>query len=589
MASAIPPSPGPRQVGALALLRRWKLWLFPTVLSGLVAMFLSLLYMGGIVDPSRSLHHLPIALVNGDTGPPPPGQQQNVGAQVAAAVVAGTPSGQVSWHRESLARAQDELASGKVYGALVIPADFTASIAALTTPNATGRPTLTVLTNPSAGSLASSLASQITQGAAQQSAATIGKQLSANAAAGGADATTSLLLADPVAITTRPGYPISSHSGLGLTAFYYTLLLVLAGFVGGNIIHNGVDTALGYADTEIGPLHTRRPTVPISRTQTLLLKMGMTAGIALVTSSLVMVATVSILGMDAPHAGLLWLFSYCAALAVGLGVQAINAAFGGIGQLISMFVFIALALPSSGATVPLEASPGFYRFLGNFEPMRQLVGGVRAIIYFDARADAGLTRGWVMIAIAIAAALLFGFLMTRYYDHKGLHRLTPQPPRTVSDGRRQCLEPSQELRARRPGAGLRQPQQLPRHQHFNGQSTRCPRSPDHAPWAQPSSKTLSAPLAGSLPSAAWLTSSSPTRASPYSTTRWRRTARTSTRISASPSTSTPVRCWTSAAGRACSRCYWPTVDSRSPAWTRPPPPRCGPRQTGCGAHPLAAR
>jgi YhgE/Pip-like protein len=427
MASAIRPNPAGTHVSVAVLLRRWKLWLIPTVLSGLVALGLSLLYMGGIVDPVRSLYHLPIALVNGDTGPPPPGQQQNIGSQVAAAVVAGTPPRQVSWHQEDLHRAQDELASGKVFGALVIPADFTSAITALTTPNAAGRPTLTVLTNPSAGSLASSLAGQITQSAAQKASATIGGQLAANAAAAGSAATTRVLLTDPIAITTRPGYPIGAHSGLGLTAFYYTLLLVLAGFVGGNIIHNGVDTALGYADNEIGPWHTRRPTVPISRTQTLALKMAMTAGISLVTTSLVMLATVSILGMDAPHAGLLWVFSYCAALTVGLGVQAINAAFGGIGQLVSMFVFIALALPSSGATVPLQASPPFYRFLGQFEPMRQLVGGVRAIIYFDARADAGLTRGWVMITIGFVAALLFGFLMTQYYDRRGLHRLTPQP------------------------------------------------------------------------------------------------------------------------------------------------------------------
>lgn len=108
-------------------------------------------------------------------------------------------------------------------------------------------------------------------------------------------------------------------------------------------------------------------------------------------------------------------------------MQAINAAFGGIGQLISMFVFIVLGLPSSGATVPLHAVPGFYRFLSHFEPMRQLSDGVRAILYFDARADAGLTRAWTMIAIGAAVGLLFGFLMTRYYDRKGLHRMTPQP------------------------------------------------------------------------------------------------------------------------------------------------------------------
>ena len=204
-------------------------------------------------------------------------------------------------------------------------------------------------------------------------------------------------------------------------------MLVLGGFIGGNLISSSVDTALGYADSEIGPWHTRRPTVPLSRTQTLVLKMLMTAGISVLTTTLVMVATVAILDMDAAHLPLLWIFSYCATVAVGLGVQAINAAFGGIGQLVSMFVFIALALPSSGATVPLEATPGFYRFLGVFEPMHQLSAGVRSILYFDAHADAGLARAWIMIAIGSALSLAFGFAMTHYYDHRGLRRLTPQP------------------------------------------------------------------------------------------------------------------------------------------------------------------
>ncbi|GAA3837462.1 YhgE/Pip domain-containing protein [Streptomyces coacervatus] len=414
------------QARAVTLLGRPKLWLMPTVLTGLLALLLALLYMGGIVNPQGALHHLPIALVNGDTGKPPAGQKQNAGTQIAAAITSDTSNDKAEWRTLSLAEAKDELDSGKVYGALVIPADFTASITALTTADATTRPTMTVLTNPGKGSLGSSLASKITTTAAQQASQTIGKQLTA-AAGTQANSTTKLLLADPVNVVTQVGHPIGSHSGLGLSAFYYTLLLVLAGFMGGNVISNAVDTSLGYADTEIGPLHTRRPTVPISRTQTLLLNMVMTAGITVVSVSLIMLATITILGMDATHIPLLWIYSYCAALAVGLGVQAINAAFGGVGQLVSMFVFIVLGLPSSGATVPLQAVPGFYRFLSHFEPMRQLSDGVRAILYFEARGDAGLTRSWIMIAIGASLALLFGFAMTRYYDRKGHKRLTPQP------------------------------------------------------------------------------------------------------------------------------------------------------------------
>ncbi|POX56194.1 ABC transporter [Streptomyces sp. Ru71] len=414
-------------VRAFAVARHGRLWLVPTALCALVALFLTLLYMGGILDPNGNLRRLPIALVDTDQGPPLPGQQQTLGAQVSRSVVAATPAGTVQWRRLSPTQLRDQLASGKVYGALVIPADFTTSVAALTTPRASARPALTVLTNPGLGSLGSSLASQISQRAAHQASLTIGRQLMKQASSQGVDATTRALLGDPITVTTRVGHPIGRHSGLGLTAFYFTLLLVLTGFVGGNIINSGVDSGLGYTDTEIGPWHTRRPTVPISRTQTLLLKMLMTAGIMVLTTSLLMIAAIAILGMDASHLPLLWIFSYCASLAVGLGVQAINAAFGGIGQVVSMFVFIALALPSSGATIPLEAVPGFYRFLALFEPMRQLTDGVRSILYFDARADAGLTRGWTMVAIGFALALLFGFAMTLYYDHKGLHRLIARP------------------------------------------------------------------------------------------------------------------------------------------------------------------
>ena len=418
------PDTGP-QARAATLLRRPKLWLLPTILTGLLALLLSLLYMGGIVNPQRDLHDLPIALVNADTGKPLPGQKQNLGTQISSAITADTSSETAEWRTLTRAQAQDELASDKVYGALVIPPDFTDSVAALTTAKATERPVITVLTNPAKGSLGSSLASKITTTAAQQASLTIGRQLAT--AAAGADSTQKLLLADPIAVTTQVGHPLGDHSGLGLSSFYYTLLLVLAGFIGANVISNGVDTALGYADNEIGPWHTRRPTVPINRTQTLLLKMAMTASITVLSVSLVMLACVSVLGMDATHIPLLWIYSYCACLAVGIGVQAINAAFGGIGQLVSMFVFIVLGLPSSGATVPLQAVPTFYRFLSHFEPMRQLSDGVRAILYFDARGDAGLTRAWVMIAIGAVIGLLFGFAMTAYYDRKGHKRLTPQP------------------------------------------------------------------------------------------------------------------------------------------------------------------
>ncbi|MFI6447210.1 YhgE/Pip domain-containing protein [Kitasatospora sp. NPDC050543] len=425
--------PAPQaQVTAGQVLRNPRIWVFPTVLVGLLALLLSLIYMGGVLDPRGHLHRMPIGLVNADQGAVVAGQQTNLGARVTAGIAAAPdPEEQISWRQLDQAGAMQGLASGKLCAVLEVRPDFTAAVAQLgaTTglPEAP-QPRMTVFTNPGAGSLASSLATSIAQQAAHQASLELGRTLLAQLPQQGAQATNAerIQLADPATIDSAVGHPIGSHSGLGLTAFYYTLLLVLSGFLGANIIANGVDVSLGYAASELGPWRTQLPTVPITRTRTLMITCTMSVVLSLLTSSLVMLACVTILGMDASHLPLLWVFSVCASAAVGLGVQALLAAFGGIGQLISMFVFIALSLPSSGATIPLQALPGFYRWLSEFEPMRQLTDGVRAILYFDAQGEAGLTRAWIMIAIGVVAALAFGFAMTTYYDRKGLHRIVPE-------------------------------------------------------------------------------------------------------------------------------------------------------------------
>ncbi|MEU9014346.1 DUF3533 domain-containing protein [Streptomyces sp. NPDC048479] len=414
------------------VLRNPKIWVLPTVIVGVLSLLLSLIYLGGILNPRSDLHRMPIGMVNADRGATVMEQRVNLGARITAGIkTSPDPRDQVSWRVLDAAEARDGLASGKLYGVLEVPQNFSASVAALETTGqkAPDRPTMTVLTNPSAGSLGASLATSIAQQAAHAASKQLGRSLTERLQARDGQVTNAerLLLADPVSVEVKVGHPIGTHSGLGLSAFYYTLLLVLVGFLGGNVISNSVDVGLGYAASEIGPLRRQRPTVTISRTHMLMVTCAMSVVLSLLTSSLILLASVAILGMDAPHIPLLWLFSVCASATVGVGVQALNAAFGGIGQLMSMFVFIALSLPSSGATIPLQALPTFYRVLSYFEPMRQLTDGVRAILYFDARADAGLTRGWTMMGIGLVAALLFGFAMTTYYDRKGLHRIVPEP------------------------------------------------------------------------------------------------------------------------------------------------------------------
>ncbi|MFI9504841.1 YhgE/Pip domain-containing protein [Nocardia sp. NPDC052566] len=410
------------RVTAGQVLRSRKMWIPAAVILSLFSFFLSLTYMGAIVNPQQAMRELPVGLVNADTG----AGQIDFGQQLTAGIAGASTDGKVAWKQLTEQQARDEMAKGKLYGALVVPENFTASVLALGGPAQPGaqRPTVTVLTNPAAGSLASSMATSVAQQAAHSASTQLGARLTAQTAAH-QPATTGaqqFLLADPIAVRTDVGHALSGNSGLGMTAFFYMLLLVMCGFIGANVLHGLVDSGLGFGPSDFGPWRSHRPTAPIDRRHTLFTAWGLLAGLAVPMAALVMLACVTVLGMDAGHLPLLFTFSYCAIVVVGISCLSVLATFGTPGILVTTFVFIALAIPSSGGTIPLETVPGFYRAISSFEPMRQLTDGVRAILYFDAAGDAGLNRAWTMMGFGLLLALALGYGATTLYERKGLHR-----------------------------------------------------------------------------------------------------------------------------------------------------------------------
>ncbi|MFD3613651.1 DUF3533 domain-containing protein [Streptomyces sp. NPDC058676] len=410
------------------VLRAKPLWIANGVITGVLALLFTVFYVGANIDPVDHMEKLPVGLVNADKGAAVGGKQVNLGAQITGSIEKSTASGdRIDWKVMDEKEMKEELGEGKLYGALVVPADFTSATTALTgtaTTDTPARPTLTVLTNQSAGSMGSSLARTATTQAAANASLQVGKELTAQSTGQAKlPAAARVLLADPAAVTVEDGHPLHSHSGLGLTAFYYALVLVVCGMLSANVISGQVDHALGYTHNDMGPLRLHRPLIRATRVQTLAISSTLMAGLSLLMGTLVMVGAVGIMGMDASHLPLLWLYSVCAIAVSGIGALTLLAVFGTPGMLVVTLVFIAMAVPTAGATTPIEALPGFYRFLAEFEPLRQITGGIRSILYYDAQADAGLARGWVMMAAGLVAAALFGFGVLRWYDRKGLHRI----------------------------------------------------------------------------------------------------------------------------------------------------------------------
>jgi uncharacterized phage infection (PIP) family protein YhgE len=212
---------------------------------------------------------------------------------------------------------------------------------------------------------------------------------------------------------------------LGLSPFYMALLTLFCGFLGATIVNSVVDAGLGYATTEAGPRWSQRPPVPINRWQTLLVKWAIVVALSAVLTAVVLVVAAGVLGMDAPHPALLWLFTWLCAASVGVGTIVLFAVAGTFGQLIGLLIFVYAGLASAGGTVPVQALPGFFRFLSNFEPLRQVLAGTRSIMYFNAQADAGLTRGTLAAGLGLLFWLAVGTAIVKWYDRKRLYRLDP--------------------------------------------------------------------------------------------------------------------------------------------------------------------
>ncbi|WP_330231667.1 SNG1 family protein [Nocardia sp. NBC_00508] len=400
------------------------------------AALLATMYLGYSGNTEENLHDFPVALVNQDVGDTIDGKPADIGAQVTDALVAGISSEKIDLRVVGIAEARKQLQYGRVYGAIVIPSDFTKRLAILgaaaVVPGEIERPVITVHTNPRIGPYTTGIMQRIADRALNQVDETVGKNLTdqVNAALAGTpgaptelSGATRLMLTDPVQIVTAPYRPMEDSAGQGLVAFFYTLILLLAGFTGAMIIHTLVDSVLGFTPTEYGPRFVQPPATGISRFRTLLVKWAIVATAAPILSGIFLaVATALDIPLGSPL--LLWLYGILAIIAVGVTALAVLAAFGTAGLMVNLVLFVVLGLPSSAATVPLEATPAYIANLAAFEPMHQIYLAVRAILFFDARVEAGFGLGLWMTLLGLGVGLLLGAVVTHSYDRRGLHRVT---------------------------------------------------------------------------------------------------------------------------------------------------------------------
>ena len=196
-------------------------------------------------------------------------------------------------------------------------------------------------------------------------------------------------VADPIALTTGTYRPLPDHSALGLSAFYIALLGLIAGFVGATLINCAVDSAPGYATSQLGPWFIQRRPMPIDRTQTFLVKFAIVAAADLThrhrpaghgrLSRHVRPRRPAALGFADPRR-----------LMIATGTLALLAIFGSIGQLLAtLLLSICRSPPPAERSRSRRSQDSSNRRARR--ATRNTLMGTRAILYFGARGDAGLT------------------------------------------------------------------------------------------------------------------------------------------------------------------------------------------------------
>lgn len=423
MSESRPRHAAPNPKHNVKALRTVQFWALPILATLALMSALCALYLGGILNPTTNLRHFPIAVVNEDAGP--------TGAKIVDGLLNNFDKDKFDVKVVSHDEARRLLDNAKVYGEMVIPPTFSSRLrdygeSALMPAPHLERPSIAIYTNQRAGTLGAGIAGQTLNSAAAKINQLVGQQLSAQVAASSGGAQLSgaaqLGLASPIDVKAAVYNPLPNGSGNGLSAFYYSLLLLLAGFTGSIVVSTLVDSLLGYVPAEWGPVYRFAEQANISRFRTLLVKWFIMVVLALLTSA-VYLAIAHGLGMPITLGWQLWAYGVFAIIAVGVTSSSFIAVLGSMGLLFSMLVFVILGLPSAGATVPLEAVPPFFRWLAEFEPMHQVFLGVRSLVYLNGAWQGGLTQSLWITGIGLVIGLLVGGITTRIYDSSGFHRI----------------------------------------------------------------------------------------------------------------------------------------------------------------------
>lgn len=353
-----------------------------SLLAGLtVQLLLGTSYVAAFLDPVQEGDGIPVALVNLDQGP--------LGARFIEGILKQDVP--VTWmHPATRAEALRGLEEKALYGALVIPANFTEALQSAAT--LSPRPaTVELLGNPGASTSGHLIASRVLEAAMDALRAEVQERAlhaaqPAPALAPGTGAFTleqARFLADPVKVTETTVNPVAPRTANGLAPTYLTMAAWVGGYFGALALDRFRDrTGLSSG--------LRALIVPAASLAQGLVATGVLLVIGYAPPEALMLATVLAVGTWMAYA-----------------VVSLLADLLGTAGAIPAFALMAVGIPASGAVYPVELLPPLFQALSAWNPFTWLVEALRTTLHTPGAPDlAGHLARLALLALAASGLSL---------------------------------------------------------------------------------------------------------------------------------------------------------------------------------------
>lgn len=267
-------------------------------------------------------------------------------------------------------------------------------------PAAPERAEIEVLTNPSAGQAAASPVRSIATGLVGAVSRATSERISEAAGARGARLTPEVaaVVGDPVRADVTEAEPVGPDSGNGQTPFFLAFLGVIASLLGAALSY-----FFGASGAPGGPSGAN------------LFPARLVFGVAFagLVAALESVVALGFLGVEhSVHAFYVFLWLWLAVACVMAVTLLLLEALGTAGIVVSALLNFLFGLLCSGGLFPLESLPSFYRAYADVLPLRYGVDGMRSLLFYDGRADAGLGRALLVLGAYLLGSAILGLVVS---------------------------------------------------------------------------------------------------------------------------------------------------------------------------------